>query len=75
VALGTGDQVVFFTDGVIEAVNADGDVFGTDLIDEALAETPPTADGLLRSVLRSWTEFTAGVPASDDRTLVVVARS
>ena len=32
----------FFTDGVIEAVNADGDVFGSERIDAALGTCPPT---------------------------------
>src|SRR4051794_9974053 len=38
-----GDQVVCFTDGVIEAVNAEGDGFGPDRIDEELATCYPTA--------------------------------
>jgi sigma-B regulation protein RsbU (phosphoserine phosphatase) len=35
--------VVLFTDGVIEAVNAEGDVFGSDRIDEELETCLPTA--------------------------------
>jgi sigma-B regulation protein RsbU (phosphoserine phosphatase) len=69
------DQVVFFTDGVIEAVSADGDVFGTGRIDEALSASVPSADALLRAITGEWDEFTVGVPSADDRTLVVVRRS
>jgi sigma-B regulation protein RsbU (phosphoserine phosphatase) len=69
-----GDQVVFFTDGVIEAVNADGDVFGPDRIDAALASSPPTAEQLVQTILRELSAFTAGAPVADDRTLVVVRR-
>ncbi len=69
-----GDQVVFFTDGVIEAVNHDGDVFGLDRIDAALAACPRTAEQLIQSILRELTAFTAGVPIADDRTLLVVKR-
>ncbi|HEY3787917.1 MAG TPA: PP2C family protein-serine/threonine phosphatase [Urbifossiella sp.] len=72
IALQPGDRVVLFTDGVIEAVNTDGDVFGTTRIDEALVEVIPTAQELLRSILDSWDAFTAGIPSADDRTLVVV---
>ncbi len=69
-----GDQVVFFTDGVIEAVNASGDVYGSDRIDAAMAGRPATAELLIQAILRNLTTFTAGVPAADDRTLVVVKR-
>jgi sigma-B regulation protein RsbU (phosphoserine phosphatase) len=69
-----GDQVVFFTDGVIEAVNTEGDVFGSDRIDEELATCLPTALALLRAILASHTLFTAGTMPADDRTLVVVKR-
>jgi sigma-B regulation protein RsbU (phosphoserine phosphatase) len=71
----SGDQVVFFTDGVIEAVNPDGEVFGSARIDEALAGCPPTSEQLLQNVLEALTGFTAGTAAGDDRTLVVVKRS
>lgn len=72
--LRAGDQVVFFTDGVIEAVNADGDVFGTDRIDAAFAACPTSAADLMDAILADWVAFTIGIPAADDRTLVVVNR-
>ena len=74
VPLQSGDQVVFFTDGVIEAVNPDGDVFGNDRIDTALATCPRTAEQLIQTILSELTTFTAGAPIADDRTLVVVKR-
>ncbi|MDB5309680.1 MAG: rsbU 2 [Gemmataceae bacterium] len=74
VPLQPGDQVVLFTDGMIEAVNAADDVFGTTRIDEALTDPSLSADALLRSILDTWSAFTAGVPSADDRTLVVVKR-
>jgi sigma-B regulation protein RsbU (phosphoserine phosphatase) len=74
VPLGAGDGVVFFTDGVIEAVNPDGEVFGPDRIDAALASAPPTAEQLIQTILRELSAFTAGAPVADDRTLVVVKR-
>ncbi len=74
VSLQAGDEVVFFTDGVIEAVNMAGDVFGSDRIDAALAAQHPTAELLIQRILREFTTFTTGVPAADDRTIVVVKR-
>lgn len=70
-----GDQVVFFTDGVIEAVNTEGDVFGTAHIDEELATCLPTAGALMKAILASHGLFTSGTTAADDRTLVVVKRT
>jgi sigma-B regulation protein RsbU (phosphoserine phosphatase) len=74
VPLLSGDQVVFFTDGMIEAVNTEGDVFGSAHIDEELATCLPTAAALLRAIIASHTLFTAGTTPADDRTLVVVKR-
>lgn len=70
-----GDQVVLFTDGVIEAVNTEGDVFGSARIDEELETCLPTANALLRSILASHALFTSGTTPADDRTLVVVKRT
>lgn len=75
VALRPGDQVVFFTDGVVEAVNPDGDVFGADRIDDVLAARPTSASNLLAAVLGSLRTFTADAVPADDRTLVVVRRT
>ena len=75
VPLRADDLALFFTDGVIEAVNADGDVFGSDRIDAALRICPPSAERLIQNILRELIAFTAGVPVADDRTLVVVKRT
>jgi sigma-B regulation protein RsbU (phosphoserine phosphatase) len=75
VPLNPGDQVVFFTDGVIEAVNTQGDVFGSDRVDTALAADSSSAEESLAALLAEWSSFTAGTPVSDDRTLVVVKRN
>ena len=67
---------MFFTDGVIEAVNTDGDVFGSDRIDAALRDLPAdrrAADP--DASCANSTAFTAGIPVADDRTLVVVKRT
>jgi sigma-B regulation protein RsbU (phosphoserine phosphatase) len=74
-ALPRGAQSVFFTDGVIEAVNAEGDVFGRDRIDDALAGSQPSAEHLIQAILRELAAFTDGLAVADDRTLVVVRRT
>ena len=74
IGLQLGDRVVLFTDGVIEAVNPEHDMFGSIRLDESLVNDAAEASVLLRSILDSWDAFTDGVPSADDRTLVVVKR-
>jgi len=70
-----GDQVLLFTDGVTEAVNGPGDMFGTERLDAVLATCPRTAADLLRGVLAELDSFTRSAAPADDRTLVVIRRT
>lgn len=67
----TGDHVVIFTDGVIEATNNQGEMFGTDRIDLALCPAQ-SAEEQLNNILTDWAEFTSDISPNDDRTIVVV---
>jgi sigma-B regulation protein RsbU (phosphoserine phosphatase) len=73
--LGAGDQIVFYTDGITEARNPAGELFGTKRLDEALAECAPDASKVLDAVLGAVEQFVAGYPADDDRTLLVASIS
>jgi sigma-B regulation protein RsbU (phosphoserine phosphatase) len=66
-----GDQLVLYTDGITEARNPKGDMFGLERLDVLLENCSVTASDLLRSVLAAVEEFTDGRPADDDRTLLV----
>jgi sigma-B regulation protein RsbU (phosphoserine phosphatase) len=66
-----GDQIILYTDGITEAHNPDGQMFGTSRLDLALSNCGVSAKGLLQEVLDHLDGFTAGRPADDDRTLVV----
>jgi sigma-B regulation protein RsbU (phosphoserine phosphatase) len=70
-----GDQVVLLTDGVTEAVNRPGEMFGTDRLDAVLGAGARTADDRLRGVLAELEAFTRSSAPADDRTLVVVRRT
>ena len=70
-ALQPGDLIVFYTDGVTEAANPGGALFGLDRLDSVLARCSDTADDIVQGVLAALEQFTAGQPALDDRTLVV----
>ena len=62
-----------FSDGIIEALNRDGDEFGEQRLLSSITdnqECPPTA--LLECILAAVQEFSAGVEQSDDVTALVL---
>ena len=67
-----GDQVVLYTDGITEAFNDDDKIYDVRRLDAVRANCGSDARALIASVLDSGDEFTAGRPADDDRTLVVL---
>ena len=66
-----GDQLVLYTDGITEAHNKHGKMFGLERLDKVLENCAIGAPDLLESVLSSLEQFTEGQPAHDDRTLLV----
>ncbi len=71
VQLRPGDRLVLYTDGIIEAVNASGELFGTQRLDEALCQCVGGAEQSLQRVLFDLERFTDGLPPADDRTLLI----
>jgi phosphoserine phosphatase RsbU/P len=66
-----GDQIIFYTDGITEMQNSQGELFGTQRLDAELAQCSLQAAGLIESVLQSVARFAAGQPAEDDQTMIV----
>lgn len=70
-----GDALIFYTDGIVEAVNKDEEYFGFERLHDLLANgktrRPRT---LTRQIVRAVRAFTGGTPQSDDITLVVLRR-
>ena len=66
-----GDQIVFYTDGVTEALDPEGRLFGTARLDRVLENCALQAKALLDTLIRSVEEFAGGRPADDDRTIIV----
>jgi serine phosphatase RsbU (regulator of sigma subunit) len=71
--LRTGDWLVFYTDGLTEALSVQEEEFGQDRLEQALVAAPggcaqETLDHLLASVVH----FEHGAPRSDDQTLLVL---
>jgi sigma-B regulation protein RsbU (phosphoserine phosphatase) len=71
VSLLPGDQLVFYTDGITEARNPSGEMFGTQRLDDSLGCDPRTASDLLERILQQLNDFTALRTPDDDRTLLV----
>ncbi len=65
-----GDQIIFYTDGITEAMNAEGQLFGLARLDAAIGDCNLFASGLIKSVLGAVDDFARGRPADDDRTLL-----
>jgi sigma-B regulation protein RsbU (phosphoserine phosphatase) len=70
-ALRPGDQIIFYTDGITEARNPAGEMFGVERLDAVLEDCRVSAAPLIDAVLSTLAAFTAGAPADDDRTLLV----
>ena len=74
-ALGPGDVLVMYTDGITESRNAGNEEFGVDGLTGAVrGELEKDAPDILDAVFRRLAEFTACTEPFDDRTLVVVKR-
>jgi sigma-B regulation protein RsbU (phosphoserine phosphatase) len=72
-SLEPGDLVFLTTDGVVEAMNADGEMYGFDrLVQSVAASTCQTAETTLESVLTDLQSFVGNAETQDDLTMVVV---
>ncbi|CAN5230344.1 hypothetical protein BH11PLA2_BH11PLA2_21590 [soil metagenome] len=73
VTIRPGDRICFYTDGVTEARNSIGELFGSDRLIECLTkcgrDLPST---IVREVLNAQHAFCDGYPMTDDVTLVVL---
>jgi len=71
--LAPGDLLLFFTDGISEAMNPANDMFGEARLGQLIAEHGdlPT-DELRERVLREIDAFVAGAPQHDDMTMILM---
>ena len=74
--LAPGDCLVFYTDGVTEAMNPEGEMFGESrLRDLVAAHAAGSAAELRARIAEALADFTAGAEQADDVTCLVVKRS
>jgi sigma-B regulation protein RsbU (phosphoserine phosphatase) len=68
-----GDKVVFYTDGIVEAMNTQEEMFGFERLLEVVEKSKSaTADALLQEIIDTVRDFTAGAPQHDDLTAIVI---
>jgi len=69
-----GDRLILYSDGLIEALDDDGEPFGFDRFERVLADSGHmSADEIKKSLLAAVKKFTHNRPPEDDQTLVVVS--
>jgi len=71
--LQSGDLLMLYTDGITEARNAAGEMFGVERLDESMSKAGGGAKETVAAVLASLKAFTGGGALSDDRTLLAGA--
>jgi hypothetical protein len=74
IALGAGDSVVLYTDGVTEVMRRDGDMFGLERLSALVGASRGGPDALLSAIMVAVTEFAdrGDAPLDDDCTLVAL---
>jgi serine phosphatase RsbU (regulator of sigma subunit) len=71
--LEVGDKVVLYTDGIVEAMNEQKELFGFDRLLEVIKKSPAeTAEALLEEIKDKVNEFAGTAPQHDDITIIVV---
>jgi phosphoserine phosphatase RsbU/P len=73
VPLGTGDIIVFYTDGITEAMNQASDLFGESRLGRIIEEHGHLESGELRErILREIEAFVGAADQHDDMTMILI---
>jgi sigma-B regulation protein RsbU (phosphoserine phosphatase) len=70
-----GDMIVITTDGVEEALNPEGDLYGTERVLELVKTGPAEAEALGKLLLADVRRHAGGRPQSDDITIMAFGRN
>jgi serine phosphatase RsbU (regulator of sigma subunit) len=74
IQLSPGDRLLFYTDGIVEAMNKQEEIFGFERLLEVVQRSKSMdADSLLKDVLKQVNQFTGGASQHDDLTVIVVS--
>jgi hypothetical protein len=73
VEFAAGDRLILYSDGLIEAVDDDGEPYGFERFERTIRDCGhQTAEEIKKTLLASVKKFTRNRPPEDDQTLVVV---
>jgi phosphoserine phosphatase RsbU/P len=68
-----GDMFVFFSDGILDASNEAGELFGRERVGEIVAANPnASADEVVKAIFQAVAEHASGEEAFDDQTVVAI---
>src|SRR6266849_7342106 len=69
-----GDDIfVFFSDGILDATNKAGDLFGRTRLEKVIAEQcANSAEAMVKSIFKAAAEHARGVETFDDQTVVAI---
>ncbi|MBW1694644.1 MAG: SpoIIE family protein phosphatase, partial [Deltaproteobacteria bacterium] len=70
-----GEFLVAFTDGITEARDAGGELYGEDNLMQLLSLPAESAEDMLSCITTSLASHTAGAEQSDDITMMIIRRS
>lgn len=73
VRLPRGSDVIFYTDGITEAIAANGELYGVQRLDDVLGKCGRAASATLDAIVEAVDRFTDSAPPTDDRTLVLMS--
>jgi phosphoserine phosphatase RsbU/P len=76
VSLRPGDILVLYTDGVVEVMNAAGEMFGVERLEEVIRRRPgESSRNLIEAVVEATRAFAGRAGYDDDFTLVIIRRA
>lgn len=76
IALSDGDTLIFHTDGLIEALNAEEEMYGTERFKESVSQMPDnfSAEETIQHIVDDVHKFVGDAEQYDDLTIVVIKR-
>ncbi len=74
ITLDPGDELMLYTDGISEAPDVDGKMYGIDRLRDYAQKSDGAIDKLGESIIADVTEFTKNTRQADDMCLVIVKR-
>lgn len=71
IALDSGDVLIFYTDGIINALNEEGDIFCIERLKKLVIETNDlSSKTMIQQIKNEMSSFSKDKPQFDDMTLV-----